>query len=98
MKIQVQLIQWVVLFGGAASAVYFWRPATTETNREVLESNYQNTISEVKKNNKALQEFLTKQKNKDPELEEQFNSVLTSGHKRRMDRNKNIVVGLEDDV
>jgi hypothetical protein len=98
MKIQAQLVQWVVLFGGAASAVYFWRPATTETNREVLESNYNETVDLVKKNNKGLQEFLTKQKNRDPELEAQFNSVLTSGHKRRMDRNKNIVVGIDDDV
>ena len=98
MKIQMQLLQWIVLFGGSASAVYFWRPANPSTNKKTLEREYTEVVKEVKQNNQALQQFLNKQKNRDPELEEQFDSVLRSGHKRRHERNKNIVVGLDEDV
>ena len=98
MKIQMQLLQWIVLFGGSASAVYFWRPANPNTNKKTLEREYTDVVKEVKQNNQALQQFLNKQKNRDPELEEQFDSVLRSGHRRRHERNKNIVVGLDEDV
>jgi hypothetical protein len=103
MRIRPMLIQWSTLFTGCA---YFAYTATTKTKDEAekeLNEKWGHTVSESKANNAGLQDFLTKQKNKDPELNAQFDKVLHGGRGKNNQTHTGkerpvISAGIDDDV